>query len=109
MRLSLGARGASDALLRKRLLQEGCSVAICGTTEEGVNRAVEEMKGIGSGKVGGCKADVGKNSDVESLIAFVSKEFGGLDFLINNAGPGCVLERCPICLRKTGPARSTRI
>ena len=34
-----------------------------------------------------CRADVGCEADVRALIAYTQREFGGLDIMVNNAGP----------------------
>jgi len=81
-----GTRGIGRAVA-EALLREGASVAICGRSEESVNRALSEMGAIG-GKVAGCGADVSNPDDVAALFRMVDEQLGGLDILINNAGLG---------------------
>ncbi len=47
--------------------------------------AINEVAAFG-GKVGHHPADVSKVSDIEDLIAYAEREFGGIDILVNNAG-----------------------
>jgi len=80
-----GTRGIGRAVAEK-LLQEGVTVAICGRKQDTVDRAVSEMKPLGT--VFGVAADITLPEDVEKLFAAVDGQFGGLDVLINNAGEG---------------------
>jgi len=80
-----GTRGIGRAIA-ERLLQEGCRVAICGRNQESVDRAVAQMRALGT--VFGCAADVTQNQQVEHLFEAVDQQFGGLDILVNNAGEG---------------------
>ena len=82
-----GTRGIGRAIAAM-LLQEGCSVAICGRNQDAVDRAVAELAKETGGKVAGKAADVRNNVDVAGLFRFVDGEFGGLDVLVNNAGVG---------------------
>jgi len=67
----------------KRLLQEGAKVFINGRTTEGVNKAVEELRGlVPDAKVAGIAADFSKVEDVDRLV----RELPEVDILINNAG-----------------------
>ena len=72
----------------KMLLREGASVAICGRDPESVATAVLELRAETGGKVSGKHADVRDYEQVHALFEFVDREFGGLDFLVNNAGVG---------------------
>jgi NAD(P)-dependent dehydrogenase (short-subunit alcohol dehydrogenase family) len=80
-----GSRGIGRAIA-EALLVSGASVAICGRSREGVDRAVAAMRGMG--KVVGCAADVSRPEDVAALFHFADDRLGGLDILINNAGVG---------------------
>ena len=78
-----GTRGIGRAIA-ERLLREGASVAICGRTQEPVDRAVREMTSLG--RIFGHAADVGSVEQVTAFFEAVDREFDGLDILINNAG-----------------------
>ena len=80
-----GTRGIGRAIA-ERLLREGAAVAICGRSEESVERAVREMQPLG--KIAGHAADVTKVEQVGEFFQAVDREFGGLDILVNNAGEG---------------------
>jgi 3-oxoacyl-[acyl-carrier protein] reductase len=70
------------------LLTEGAEVAICGRSQESVDRAVGELTAETGGKVEGKVADVKNHEQVGALFQFVDSHFGGLDVLVNNAGVG---------------------
>lgn len=86
-----GTRGIGRAI-SERLLREGASVALCGRTQESVDRAVTELKS--AGKVLGHPADVSRPDSVRQFFEAVDQAFGALDILVNNAGEGV--------FRKTG-------
>jgi 3-oxoacyl-[acyl-carrier protein] reductase len=81
-----GTRGIGRAIA-ERLLGEGASVAICGRTQETVDRAVSGLQGRG-GKIFGHAADVTDSAQVRKFFQAVDGAFGGLDILVNNAGAG---------------------
>lgn len=80
-----GTRGIGYAIAGA-LLDAGAAVAICGRSEEGVRRAVEDL--APRGRIVGQSADVSRWEDVERFFAFVEQELGGPDILVNNAGVG---------------------
>src|SRR5438105_427502 len=78
-----GTRGIGRAIT-ERLLAAGASVAICGRSQEAIDRTIRDLAGCG--KVFGVPADIRRVDDVRTLFAAVDGEFGGLDILVNNAG-----------------------
>jgi NAD(P)-dependent dehydrogenase (short-subunit alcohol dehydrogenase family) len=80
-----GTRGIGRAIA-ERLLEEGCSVAICGREQATVDVAVAEMHRLGT--IAGFAADVTQPEQVEHFFSQVERQFGGLDILVNNAGEG---------------------
>ena len=80
-----GTRGIGRAIA-ERLLEEGCSVAICGRKQATVDGAVAEMHKLGT--IAGFAADVTQPEQVERFFSQVERQFGGLDILVNNAGEG---------------------
>ncbi len=80
-----GTRGIGRAIA-ERLLDEGVRVAICGTTRESVDRALEDL--AGRGELLGEVADVSKLEDVQRFVAATMARFGRIDAFINNAGVG---------------------
>ncbi len=82
-----GTRGIGRAITES-LLRAGASVAICGRTREGVDRACAELKQATGGDVFGEPADVSKWDQVGQFFGTVASRFAGLDILVNNAGMG---------------------
>src|SRR5580658_6855244 len=80
-----GTRGIGRAVAR-RLLAEGALVAICGTRQKSVDDALELLKP--KERVFGMVADVSKLEDVRHFISAVTRQFGAIHILINNAGAG---------------------
>jgi len=80
-----GTRGIGRAIA-ERLLREGAPVAICGRSQEAVDRAVKEMAAFGP--VHGRAADIRKVEAVRGFFGWVEEKLGGLDILVNNAGEG---------------------
>ena len=80
-----GSRGIGLAIAKK-LAAGGANVAILyvGDESEGKN-AVEELKGFGT-KVEQYFCDVSDFEASKKVVDTVIAEFGGIDFLINNAG-----------------------
>jgi 3-oxoacyl-[acyl-carrier protein] reductase len=74
------------------LLGAGATVAISGRSEAGVPEAVRRLTRLSvngaKGKVIGKAADVRASTEVEELFAWIDRETGGLDLLVNNAGVG---------------------
>lgn len=80
-------RGIGRAIARG-LLEAGATVCICGTSDVGVIRAVEELASSTGGKVSGKAADVRSKDQVAALFRHLDEQCGGLDVLVNNAGVG---------------------
>jgi len=80
-----GTRGIGRAIA-ERLLRDGAAVAVNGRSQEAVDRAVEEMRGMG--KITGVAADVSTVEGARQLFAAADRAFDGLDILVNNAGQG---------------------
>jgi 3-oxoacyl-[acyl-carrier protein] reductase len=80
-----GTRGIGRAIA-ERLLREGAAVAICGSTPDSTNRAVEAMQPLG--RVFGHPADITRAEQVKDFFQAIDGEFSGLDILVNNAGEG---------------------
>jgi len=80
-----GTRGIGRAIA-ERLLRDGAAVAICGRKQDAVDRAVEQMQGLG--RIVGAAADISQVEGARQLFAAVDAAFGALDILVNNAGLG---------------------
>ncbi|MCC6341651.1 MAG: SDR family oxidoreductase [Bryobacterales bacterium] len=81
-----GTRGIGKEIA-KMLLGCGAAVAICGRSEEGVRKAVQELAGAG-GRVIGAKCDVTDAEDIRKFYSYTDDNLGSLDILVNNAGIG---------------------
>jgi 3-oxoacyl-[acyl-carrier protein] reductase len=71
------------------LLQKGLNVIISSSSQQSVNNVIQEIHDKFPSKkenVLGLKCDVGKYSDVKSLVDVSVKTFGRIDILVNNAG-----------------------
>ena len=81
-----GTRGLGRAIV-ERLLEEGCSVALCARSADVVAGTVDDLGAGGAGRtVHGAAVDV---TDPSALTAFVTESaqrLGGLDLLVANAG-----------------------
>jgi len=81
-----GTRGIGYAVA-EALLRAGDTVAITGTTTDGVVKAEHALSAIGSPVVG-ITCDVRDSSSTELAVQTVIAKFGGLDVLVNSAGVG---------------------
>lgn len=80
-----GSRGIGLGIASE-LTGEGIDLAINGIRpEEQVAGVLEKLRENGS-RVIYCQGDVSKKSDRESILDKIRKEFGQLNFLVNNAG-----------------------
>jgi 3-oxoacyl-[acyl-carrier protein] reductase len=82
-----GTRGIGRAIA-ERLLREGAAVAVCSRLQENVRALEKDLEPIADGRLLSEAADVSKLEDVQRFFASVDARFGGVDFLINNAGVG---------------------
>ena len=78
------SRGLGLALAREFHTQ-GCRLAICARDPGELNRAAELLRGEGA-EVHAVVCDVGDRDAVAELIADVTRRFGRIDVLVNNAG-----------------------
>jgi 3-oxoacyl-[acyl-carrier protein] reductase len=87
--LVTGASKGIGLAVAKALADEGVEVVICARKDNELRQALQHLKTTApQTKTAGCVADVSKPASVEDLFAFVDRELGGLDILINNAGLG---------------------
>jgi NAD(P)-dependent dehydrogenase (short-subunit alcohol dehydrogenase family) len=82
-----GTRGIGRSIAQ-RLLREGAAVAVCSRLHEHVQAFLEDCQPIAAERLLAEPADVSKLEDVRRFFARVDTRFGGVDFLINNAGIG---------------------
>ena len=83
-----GSRGIGYAVAAS-LLKGGDSVAITGTSSEGVDEAAKSLaQKVTPDRVLPVVCDVREAPAVEAALRTVESHFGGIDVLINNAGVG---------------------
>lgn len=81
-----GTRGIGYAIVKK-YLENGASVALCGSKQETVDNALKKLKSeFSDDKVIGLCPDLQNPEEVTTAIATVKETFGKLDIMVNNAG-----------------------
>lgn len=81
-----GTRGIGYAVVKK-FLENGAKVAVLGSRQETVEKALAKLKEEGvSGEVLGFCPDLNSPEAVAETFAKVKETFGSLDVLVNNAG-----------------------
>lgn len=88
--LVTGATRGIGLAIAERLLDRGMTVAVTGTTDTGVARAVQLLiaRGGDAGRVLGRRCDVRDGAAVQTFVDEVASTAGGLDVVVNNAGIG---------------------
>ncbi|MBV9310304.1 MAG: glucose 1-dehydrogenase [Solirubrobacterales bacterium] len=83
-----GASSGIGASCAVRFAQEGANVCVNYYSEKELDAANEVVKKVeGAGRTAiAVQADVGSEEDVVRMVAQTSKELGGVDVLVNNAG-----------------------
>jgi 3-oxoacyl-[acyl-carrier protein] reductase len=82
-----GSRGIGLAIARA-LVAEGAQATITGLDAAHLSDARRQLEGAGPGSVEALRADVRNYDDVRHAVDATVARFGGLDFLVNNAGVG---------------------
>ncbi len=77
-----GSRGIGRAIV-EALASEGATVAFCARTAEGVETALEELRGSGH-TVHGEAVDVADGDALRSWVTRTAEELGGLDVVVAN-------------------------
>ncbi len=80
-----GAGSGFGEGIARRFAQEGAAVMVNDINAEGGERVCGEIRD-GGGRAAFCRADVGVDAEVASLVARTLETFGGLDTVVNNAG-----------------------
>jgi 3-oxoacyl-[acyl-carrier protein] reductase len=86
-----GATRGIGRAIAERMLAEGASVALCGRTQQSIDRALSALgasdKAIAD-RIFSMPADVSDIEDVRRFVTAVNARFGRIDVLVNNAGAG---------------------
>ena len=81
-----GTRGIGFAVV-KTYLENGASVALCGSRQETVDKAIAELKAINPDfPVIGLCPDLQNPQEVADAVAKTKDTFGRFDIIVNNAG-----------------------
>ena len=67
------------------LAEEGVDISICARGLEDLESTASEIRSKTGRKVLAIQADTGKPDDIKNLVSTTVAEFGGVDFLVNNA------------------------
>jgi 3-oxoacyl-[acyl-carrier protein] reductase len=86
-----GSRGIGLAIARA-LAADGVQVAVTGRSAAHLSAARPKIEAAGPGGVETLQADVRRYDEVKKAIAATVARFGGLDFLVNNAGIGTFVD-----------------
>ncbi|MBK9511628.1 MAG: SDR family oxidoreductase [Cytophagaceae bacterium] len=70
------------------MLKEGINVVITGRDIEALGRAEIQLNALSPGKTLVLEADVRNMADMKNVVASTLEKFGGVDYLIANAGVG---------------------
>ncbi len=79
------SRGIGKAIAR-RLAEDGFDLAICGTRQETIQAAADEIAAATGAKVAARAVDVTDREQIQGFVRETAAEFGRLDVLVNNAG-----------------------
>lgn len=111
-----GAQGTGRAT-SLALARAGAAVAVADIDAVGGIETVRLIERE-EGRAAFTRADVRVGDDVEAMVAFAERTFGGLDILVNNAGntwpphyPDCAVEhwQATIALNLLGPMLATQL
>lgn len=83
--LITGAASGIGRATAGRFAREGACLVLCDVDEEGVERAVQDVRSGGT-QATAVSGNVGRREDVERMVDAALAEYGKLDILINNAG-----------------------
>jgi NAD(P)-dependent dehydrogenase (short-subunit alcohol dehydrogenase family) len=99
--LVTGASRNTGLGIAARFAAEGATVFVNGTTADGVERAMAELRSRGLERLIAAPADLGNAAAVDALFDLIRKRAGRLDVLVNNAviqGIGHSFEDTPLDL-----------
>nr|WP_319247134.1 glucose 1-dehydrogenase [uncultured Celeribacter sp.] len=82
-----GAASGIGAAIADELAASGATVVIADLKQVAAQKKADEIVAAG-GKALAFAGDVSKDEDVKAMVAFATKETGGLHLLVNNAGIG---------------------
>jgi NAD(P)-dependent dehydrogenase (short-subunit alcohol dehydrogenase family) len=80
-----GGGGSIGSATVRRLVSEGCAVAVMDLKGDNAAQVAEEIK-KGGGKAIAAAGDILSEADIARVLATTEKDLGPLDILVNNAG-----------------------
>jgi 3alpha(or 20beta)-hydroxysteroid dehydrogenase len=92
-----GASGGIGRATARRLASEGASLLLTDLASPGLDESAQAAKG--AARVETLPVDVSREDDVKRMVETAVARFGGLDFLVNNAGIEglvCPIEEYPV-------------
>jgi len=84
--LVTGASRGIGNVVAKQLAAAGFNLAICGTTQDTIEKAAEEIRATSGVEVLARAVDVSDRDQMQGFVQETAKHFGRLDVLVNNAG-----------------------
>jgi len=84
--LVTGASRGIGNVVAKQLAAAGFNLAICGTTQDTIEKAAEEIRAASGVEVLARAVDVSDRDQMQGFVQETAKHFGRLDVLVNNAG-----------------------
>ena len=82
-----GSKGIGFGIAKK-LNQQGINCVLVGRNQQNLDQAVSQLQNSSQAGVLGIVADVRDSSSLERAVAVTMDRFGGIDYLIANAGVG---------------------
>ncbi len=78
--------GGSGRAIARRLARGGSSVVVSDIDERGGRETLRLIEAE-AGRAAFFRADAGDETEMQALVSFAEKTYGGLDIMVNNAGP----------------------
>ncbi|XP_037069474.1 dehydrogenase/reductase SDR family member 11-like [Pollicipes pollicipes] len=83
--LVTGASAGIGAAICRELVHHGMTVVGCARNHKRIEELAAELKGS-SGSLTAMHCDLTKSDEIEAMFCAITKQFGGVDVCINNAG-----------------------
>ena len=80
-----GAGGGIGQAYAEALAREGAAVVVADINTEGAQKVADGIKGEGGNGARACAVDVSDPDSAKEMAAQTLSEFGGIDYLVNNA------------------------
>jgi NAD(P)-dependent dehydrogenase (short-subunit alcohol dehydrogenase family) len=78
--------GGCGRVIARRLAREGCRVVVSDIDDAGARETARQIV-ADSGQAVTVHCDIAREGELQGLFAAAQQEFGGVDVMINNAGP----------------------